>query len=1460
MTNVIQKNVEDFTKRLEVERGYHLSYERIEPGFLNSFTLKGVRFSDEKGTVVEVGNIQLSHSWLSLLRSFFLGQRYQIKRLYIKDAEILIEQKRAPAETVLLEEGSDSPPAVSEVEAESQQWVESLKKGDWLSLIPLEFQHLIIRDSTVKFASNAIQAELTDFSLLSDRTKSGTFDVLSRLNIQLHLIDQTEQRYQLRGKFLFEAEIDLNGEEIAFELESREVFFNNTPFVNKTQYGSLRGSELSLRFQREEDTWLFLTVDNSTLSLRLSLEANQVSSFFAQEMKRTPFIDPAKSTLALNLDLHYNLETLALLYTADAQIKGEDPQQNSILFTTNFEGNNSVITFKELRASRGDDELEFTGSFETKRLFPNGEFSFTRRGLSDAGSIYYRLLFRSDGNNLRLFNPTPLTINEDVFFDFTANLSLENTLYEGGYSLTLKDSEIDSIQRIKGDLLFDRATRDWSLSYGGQFLPKTLPHLSREGQRREIKELEDLLFSLEGEMGNQKDVFHFDLDNFNLRQRSGLADLAELDSVGVKPLYRGRANFLVNRGEVSGSLAVNKQRESFAGSIKEGVLQLATLDQKIWIETDFLEKKARLNLNRLALLLKGEWVELSLESEIDFTDSFQISADKVEIRPQSETPLQPVLRTKILATPEKVALYDLEYNDLYSTLQGDGYWFRDDSSVSLSLIGEPTLEREREYYYIKGKIEPEPALNIEYQGSLLERTGLKELEGKASGSGYLFTLGGEPQLSLSVEIDQAVFKKEYLSVDSALRVTGDSFRFDSLSLGYGNLSVDTRYFLLNNQNLRFSFDFTSSSYFASNSINFTGMVESDGVEVDEPSWVSLFAGDWSGLVNSSSLYWNDQEYLPAIQYSISKEKDAFYFFDVEKRHIWFSHQREGEETQFVFHAISPYFPLYLISNGTIKPDGIDFKIEQILADAKLLNLTIPRRIRDPFHQTPYVIFADGLVSGNLRVFGDPADVKLAGELYVSDLAVQTPYIDTRYEIEPVSSFIFFKEDTITIPPIEFGAGPGVIRSSAEFVIRENQLTDYYVRTTLDGKEGVPVGYKVLGFEASGFMRGYFDLTNTSKHLSLGISGVEGEETAIINELVLLGSLSSEGKRLNRTVDPFRDSRVRRNDSFSLDMELALGKNPELYYPTPSLPILHLEGKEGSPIGVKYDTRTGRTILSGEVNLTSGEINYLQQQFRLDAGKITLSANSPPYLDAKASLTITELSYSSRAESTGIVIGLLAQTYIDENLIDNFKPIFSSTPPRSEQQILAYLQGSPLPDSNFTSGQSNTGFQIFSQYVEAASSERFDTIFFRPLETSLREILNLDVVQINTNFIGNALVGSLGTFNRPLNAGGSTGLNSSSNQLGQSDLRQYLDNTSIRLEKNLTEELSIGTGLQLDYFSTGANVGSLGFLQYEFSLFFNLALPPFSVGMGIIATTGERYIQKNDLPFAGNMRVGFDYAY
>ena len=454
-------------------------------------------------------------------------------------------------------------------------------------------------------------------------------------------------------------------------------------------------------------------------------------------------------------------------------------------------------------------------------------------------------------------------------------------------------------------------------------------------------------------------------------------------------------------------------------------------------------------------------------------------------------------------------------------------------------------------------------------------------------------------------------------------------------------------------------------------------------------------------------------------------------------------------------------------SGSADPGRLDLDIRDLKFNLGSINFTFP---------FPIIWFSDnGLVEGDLKLFGTLRDTHLYGNLFTHGLDMEVWWL---------------QKDTIKISDIHFS-------------LIDNYLYAPRTPVLLIDKNGGPVKTVDVDLEAQLSSSNIVDFFGLNVWIEKGQDvfvriPIESQNMQIDGEVYghftyytdliknyLGGEIKADTGVFSYGMDPLPSwwgSRM----LVSNDFDVTLGENMKFLFPLSADPILVAYMKENSHFRFSYDNQVGSIGLDGSLDFRAGEIYYFEKNFFITEGSLRFDNATARRLAPVINLRARLRDYDAEGNKVDIYLVLRNSTLTELN------PYFESSPAKDLNEIMSILGDAILPSSTY--GEFNlssvaslvtSGVDVMARMGIIRSSSSADLI------TTIRNSLGLDMFSLRTNLIENLLLDTIFT---------STGQTIS-------PVARYLDKTSIYMGKYLSENFFLQGMIHLSALNSNRNSGS-----------------------------------------------------
>ncbi|MBN2554000.1 MAG: translocation/assembly module TamB domain-containing protein [Spirochaetales bacterium] len=701
---------------------------------------------------------------------------------------------------------------------------------------------------------------------------------------------------------------------------------------------------------------------------------------------------------------------------------------------------------------------------------------------------------------------------------------------------------------------------------------------------------------------------------------------------------------------------------------------------------------------------------------------------------------------------EEISLDSIAYQDEYSSLSGSG---RGNLRRLLPLQGGGSIRLQggEELYSSEARVDGGRVEGrLEFARSPIKRLGIETVNGDISGSLTVDGMLPQPDVSLLVALNNGRLNLDPLDLDLAATYSADSLRLGSLNAsflnhritgGRGSIEVETGEFAFESE--------YRAEYFqqiVDLRIDLRGSI---GELPWPPSLDGILENESEGVLSFSDITVDGQQ-RPGWAVALSGDQGVLTFSGGPGDSIEGAAGRDGS---FTLNLGQP-LPVQGRWRGTIARNQLDSHFTVTALDMRMINTMTPN--------TDVFTFTAGSAAGDLRIFGPVNDPDWVGYLDVS--RAELSFKPSPDPVKPLNARLIFDGKSFTLPRTTSYSGKTKIEGEGFFYI------DHWV----------PEGVELIFYaqEYPGVHIAYaFDPVFVDGYATGAVRVRSDRTTAILD-----GKIQANSCRIAMLRDEEQRT-VSRQPAIPLlvDMDISTGRSVEFFWPAMNFPIIRTFARQGEQISLYVNDETSEFFIEGEVEIRGGEIFYFDRSFYLRQGSISFEERVDefdPWIYALAEIRERDLNDEE------IKIYLEAN-----NKLSMFSPRFYSDPSRPDVEILNLIGGTIL--NRFE----QTDFGTAAVMLTSDIIGQFGIL--TPLERAVREILNLDLFTVRTQFLQNVLVGKI------------RGENLVENRFNP------LDNTTLTLGKYLGTDLFLEALVRfqnVEDLTTTSNIRTEGELNLE----------------------------------------------
>ncbi len=473
------------------------------------------------------------------------------------------------------------------------------------------------------------------------------------------------------------------------------------------------------------------------------------------------------------------------------------------------------------------------------------------------------------------------------------------------------------------------------------------------------------------------------------------------------------------------------------------------------------------------------------------------------------------------------------------------------------------------------------------------------------------------------------------------------------------------------------------------------------------------------------------------------------------------------------------FPIRFNAEGSFKSNQMDINVSNLEGDIKLLS---------DFVRTDMFAIEDGKITGNLRLGGLATDPEFHGTVTLSDAVFTSNMIESN-RISIPSLNIVAEEYLLSIKEsrILFGEATALLSGDVvldrwipdEMKINLRTLKNSFIPAQMNvgilklkSDIGLDVSMEYAADTVA--LRGQVKAENALAVLDLSISS-SAEDDSIRVEVN-----QTEEEVQNQFSSPLR---------FIMDMQVSVGQRSQMYFPTKENPVVRALVETTTPVRIVLDTQEEIFQLGGSVVLRGGEIIYLNRNFYIREGSISYPENSDP-LNPRINLRAEIRERDSNGEIITISLAIPNQFMV------NLDPVFSSTPPRSSEDISLLLGKAFLGDA------AENSETAWGSIAATGIDFLLQSTLFRSIENQLRDLFKFDIFSFRTPFFQQAFLQ----------------LMSPESEEKELRLGNYFDNTTVYIGKYIGQSMYLDAMVRMVYNDKPVNGSATGLvIQPEIGL-------------------------------------------
>jgi len=1376
----IMKN--QFLGRLEESLGISIEYESISPALLSIITVRGLTISFDQGDFT-AETVRVFYNPLRRLEGHENDPVKLISRIAVSDSFLSLKLDSAAAQNSDKSKTAFDP------------WPLLADK----SVVINDFSVHIILDESTELSAEDVSLQMKDDRGTVRYTLNGVLNAAG--NGSIEKLGQIKTSIYSRGIYsplsstangrldLADAESDL----VDLEPLSIDFTYSGKELTARRVDDS---RPLDLEFRIFENGWS-LNGEAVGLSLReIAVPGSAVASWdpwFSSNIDgRFTFSSPASGQLNYDMNLDLSLQAGKLPWDLKAEIKAE--------------GSSDFAQIDLLRLSSDWGDLTYSGSFETRKVEPNGQFSFNL-GDKLLGYPVSAVFNLTTENSAITAEPVLFDAAGLEFEDFRFLIIREPNIYALSLLIIPGREGDETRRRLTVDGMFE--TGEFPVFHGFTDIEgleaSYIARLLGFDDIEKLPFIKNSLFNMQG---------YFEANSSSWVMSVSDAELQDRDKPGNKVSFNGRAS--------PGSLSVDSLRVSWNDYVIDGRGFGST-------GPDGGTAEARILIDEESYPLTARWFpdgKIRVESDFGFSAFIgQRSVNGRSLQVLSDNMSIPVKNGRLIAdfdirgrvarndwdlyinktiinltgrqdfsditvsfngsiNPGHIVLPDIRIIDDLGNLSGNAFFNSSENGHRLNgrfFLGSEGAES---YELALTKTGELWDIGVDILSARMERFDRERLKGQLSVKGRMTGTLEDPLLNLDVNTVKGLLDNQPLEARGTLSLESGRIRVQDLYYEYEGISLSRGLVLLNLNNgaLRSTAELNATFNQVPVSTGFSlGM--DFGQSLSLVNLTTLTESDFKGTLATRAVLWDSKQHLPPFTFQFNRDSESFRLQTPDGKILNLEYKFENGDLRV---SSADPLPVAINGGGTVKDGSLDLSFPELSVDPVLINYSM---FRDPILLQYHVVFQGGIFKGNLDITGSANNPSINGVILAEDLQVDTPY--TYADIKPASTRLYFRDHRIDIDTLEMPIGDGILYAGGHITLDRLKLVEFDMiyggRGTVRGP-GVPVYYPLMGVNLDGVFTGEVRMTGGNKHFLL-----KGDLTFPYLK-ASLGSAIIPVSQIREGVYPA---------TVDLDFNFITGNNCTFYLPNEQLKIVKATAESGQLINMKYSNNPRSMTIKGRLPIKSGDIYYFDRDFQITDGAILFNetlGNFDPLMTLRAETKVRD----DNGEDVSVAL------VYNSPIKSDFTPSIETIPARSDLEVMALFGQAVAPYSE----SKDTGA---ATTVLLATGGMFGQVgIVQPFEDILREGLNLDMVTIRTDIIENTLAEGLAR-------GGTSSNNNRSTGLGR-----YLDNTSLYAGKYIGDALFISGTVSANYFEGQRLRSVFGGLEFETSVSLEMETPFFNV--------------------------------
>jgi hypothetical protein len=746
------------------------------------------------------------------------------------------------------------------------------------------------------------------------------------------------------------------------------------------------------------------------------------------------------------------------------------------------------------------------------------------------------------------------------------------------------------------------------------------------------------------------------------------------------------------------------------------------------------------------------------------------------------------LRISGVADQNGASFREIQYSDAIGLLAGSADFSWNSDFSYLEFLLNMTDGRENgELYLVEGVVKDRHVeINASVSEMHLERfLGTREPVLISAGAFISWDSIRSFDAKINLSSLHARMRRSVVAVSGAASLTNDEILMSNIRFDYRGVKSTVPFLRLNREDGIVKTNADIHGYIEKTDKWLEGIVELDADFARIDSWLDI-----RRALNSI----DGTLRIADIQYGDIRQDELLFVFSNDMGNVSFSGgeremlRLEMDSDGNFFAGLSAPVPIQGAIAGVFKNGVIDAQCGSFFIDMPVLMKLVSR--------TDNLRINGGYITGKIDIRGPLLNPEFFGEGIGSSFRIQVPSVIPE-EIRPAPFYIVAEGDEYTFGPAFAitGNGGGTVTGWMRF---ENWgPRNIGLDIDVPKQNPIPYNISIAKFMANGNAAGKIDIVFDMNNALMEISGnlyTNNTEMGLNMDEIMARSDSDSSNARFHTV---------------ANLSVTAGSMVEFVWPNKNSPILRANPEMGTVFRVTADTQAGQYSMNGDIKIRSGELYYFERSFFIREGSMIFRENEmqfSPLISARAEIR-------DRTDTGPVTITMI----IENQPFFSFVPRFETSPSLTQLEIYTIL------GQNLNSVQGDDNSDAVQRFILAsttdiltqvvASSDVFSQfVFIRQFERQVRNFLPLDMFNVRTRLIQNAVVtGAMGLGQDPVDRNNSVG--------------NYFDNTTVYMGKYIGQDVFGQFMVTMRY---DENDTTFGGIKFELDIGIELQSPYFNI--------------------------------